>query len=102
VAAALAAGFALGLAKFPALPRWSGQALAGAVVVLLGFLSHQQSRLYQDDEMLFRANIAANPRSWMGHHILAQVASRSPERREEAIALYRTALQLKTDNPDSH
>src|SRR5690606_23374907 len=55
-----------------------------------------------DNETLFRANIAANPESWMGHHILAHtLANKATENRDLAIALYRRALKLK-DNPDSH
>ena len=98
---AVAAGFFQGLARLPALPRLVAPLLAGVLVLGLTFVSRDYSRLYRDDETLFRANIARNPQSWMGHHILAHVASGDPARREEAIALYREALRLKADNPDS-
>ncbi len=101
VMAAVAAGLSLAFKRIPHLPRRSGPVLAGVVVLLLGLCSRGHSRLYLDDQTLFQANIAANPGSWMGHHILATTAARSPERRVEAIALYRQSLQLKTDNPDS-
>lgn len=71
------------------------------VAVVLLVLARGQSGLYRDDITLFRANIAANPESWMGHHILAHRVGRTPGGRAEAIALYRRALELKPDNPDS-
>jgi tetratricopeptide (TPR) repeat protein len=75
--------------------------LAMSVAGVLAVLAHRQSGLYVDDETLFRANITANPGSWMGHHILATRAARNPERRAEAIALFRRAIALKPDNADS-
>lgn len=100
--AGIAAAGALGLRRTGKVPAWTGRALAAALVALLGFRAHQQSRLYRDNETLFRANIAANPQSWMGHHILAHTLAQSPGRRDESIALYRKALQLKSGNADSH
>ncbi len=84
-------------------PRMAGMELVPVLVVGCGLalLTHRQSRLYVADETLFRANIAANPDSWMAHHILATKAARDPARRDEAITLYRRALELRADNPDS-
>jgi tetratricopeptide (TPR) repeat protein len=96
----VAAGSAFSLAR--ARGRWvTVSVVAGALVFALAFLSRRQSALYRDDETLFRANIAANPRSWMGHHILATHFARNPETRDQAIALYRKAIELHPKNPDS-
>ncbi|HWA27412.1 MAG TPA: tetratricopeptide repeat protein [Lacunisphaera sp.] len=99
--ATVAIGVTGALAPVPTLARRAAWIFLGLVVLGLGFLAHWQSRLYGNDTTLFRANIAANPRSWMAHHILGTLAAKSPDRREEAIALYRQALQLKPRNPDS-
>ena len=101
VVAAVAAGFFQLVMRMPAWSRLAAPALAAVLVLGLGFVARGYSRLYTDDETLFRANITANPQSWMGHHVLAHAAGESPARRDEAIALYRTALRLKADNPDS-
>jgi tetratricopeptide (TPR) repeat protein len=101
VMAAAAAGLSLGFGRLPSLPRLTAPALGFAVVITLAVIARQLSALYQDDETLFRANISVNPNSWMGHHVLATTLARVPDRRDEAIALYRRALQLKPANPDS-
>ena len=100
--AGAAAGLGLGARRLSPLARWGCTIPLAAVGILLVSLSRQQSRLYEDDVTLFRANIAANPTSWMGHQILAQALSReSLENRDEAIALYRQALAIQ-ENPNSH
>lgn len=102
VLAAISAAFTLGLQTLPPEARWAGRSFAVIIVALLAMLTHRQSGLYRNNEALFRANIEANPGSWMGHHILAHTLAQSPENRAESIALYRKALQLKEENPDSH
>lgn len=100
---AVAAIVAIGVTRVPVRLRMPACVFVGAIVVVLGVHSHRQSRLYQNDETLFRANIAANPTSWMAHRILGLALSeKSPELRGEAIALYRRAVELKPDNPESH
>lgn len=99
----MAAIVALWIVRIPRQLRMAAYVSTGAVVILLGVLSHRQSRLYQNDETLFRANIAANPTSWMAHRILGLALSeKSPEYRDEAIAHYRRAVELKPDNAESH
>lgn len=99
--AAVAAGWLQVFGRLPVKLRPVGWALALGLGLVLGVMAHRQSRLYRDNETLFRANVSANPRSWMGHHVLAHTVGRSPERRAEAIALFREALRLKPANPDS-
>lgn len=97
----VSAGLAQVLRRRAILRPWVGVALGSACVLGLAFLSRTQSALYRDDVTLFTANIEANPRSWMGHHILATRLAKTPEGRDEAIALYHKALELHSDNPDS-
>lgn len=92
-----AAGLLWVTGRAPGLKRVSPW-LIGGVVLALAFLSRGHSRLYRNDEVLFRANIAANPSSWMGYRIIAHRIGKNPARRAEAIALFRKALEL---NPRS-
>lgn len=98
----VAAGFALTVARMPTWGRAVGWSLAGVVIISLAGLAHRQSRLYVDNETLFRSTIAKNPQSWMGHHILGFALSFSPDRRPEAMAEFREALRLNPRYPDAH
>lgn len=80
-------------------PSALGTGLAVALVLGLGALTFRQSSLYQSDLVLFRANVAANPSSWMGHHVLAHALAKLPDRRAEAIEHYRRAMAL-SDRPE--
>ena len=74
----------------------------GVLVVGFIFLSREQSRLYVDVETLFRHTIAAVPQNWMAHHNLGLALSTSPDRRAEAIAEFRKAIELNSKFPESH
>jgi tetratricopeptide (TPR) repeat protein len=100
--AAITGGIAVALAAAPARLRVIAGLAGGGVILLLAGLSRQQSRLYRDNETLFRATIARNPSAWMAHQNLAITLARSPGGREEAMAEYREVLRLKPDHPDAH
>jgi protein O-mannosyl-transferase len=80
------AGLALVLA------RW-GRAAPGVILVVLAVLTFRQSGLYRSDLVLFQANVATNPSSWMGHHVLAHALARAGDR-AGAMAHYRRAIEL--------
>lgn len=96
VFAAAAAGLVGGL-RLP----WRGrQAIAGAVLVVLGALTWRQSRDYVDSITLYRATLARNPDSWIAHHNLASelTARGAPG---DALPHARRAVELKADFPEA-
>ena len=82
-------------------PRIFGGAGA-AVLALLLTLARAQSTLYRNNEILFRATIRATPSSWMGHGILASTLAKQSDHEAEAIAEYRTTIDLNSRYPDAH
>ncbi len=82
---------------------WPGLAVAG--VALGGALvwgARAQSRLYVDDETLFRANVAKVPDNWMARRILGHALGQIPGRELESLAEFREVLRLKPDLPEGH
>lgn len=100
--AAVAGGIAAVSARAPARLRAVGGVGGGIIVIALAALANRQSALYRDNETLFRATVARNPSAWMAHQNLAVTLSRSPGRRDEAMAEYREVLRLKPEHPDAH
>lgn len=101
VASIVTAG-ALAVRRLPVSGYWLLPCAAVIVSVVLGRVAHRESRLYVSNEVLFRANIERNPRSWMAHHILGLELSRMPGRGDEALVHIREAIRLNPDYPDSH
>ena len=86
--------------------RWNSHAARhvaiAALVGGLGALTWQQSANYRDAETLWRATIAVNPGSWMAHHNLGRILSRTPGGLPAAIAQYEETLRLKPDHGRAH
>jgi protein O-mannosyl-transferase len=74
-------------------PRWAIVAAAGAFLLVLAGLSWRQSRLYEDEETLFRATLAQNPDAWMAHLNLGMRLAQTG-RGDEAMEHYREAVRL--------
>jgi Flp pilus assembly protein TadD len=78
---------------------WPRTAAATAVVLLLGYLTWQQSRAYENTEALWRDTLRKNRAAWMAHSNLANLLCARGDL-DEAIHHYRQALQLKADNAE--
>jgi len=76
--------------------RWKAWLELGATLLLAGtlfLLTSQQSRMYSDNETLYRTAIGRNPACWMAYTNLSQMlyeANRIPE----AMELFRQALRI--------
>ncbi|WP_175414763.1 tetratricopeptide repeat protein [Nibricoccus aquaticus] len=81
-------------------PRWSGPALATALLLLLGTLTWHQSHQYRDVFALYETTLARNPDSWVAHLNLG-VALDDTGQPAEALPHLQRALELKPDFPET-
>ncbi|MCZ6785062.1 MAG: tetratricopeptide repeat protein [Proteobacteria bacterium] len=99
---ALAAGVGATLLERSGRAPWRARyVLAGVLLVALGGLTYQQSRIYESRETLWRDTVAKHPASWMGHTNLGRELMRQ-RRFEEATASYRAALEVRPDLHGPH
>lgn len=67
------------------------------VVAILGWLTWQQSSLYQDSETIWRDTLEKNPSAWMAHNNLG-IELEKQGKSAEAIEQYGQALKIKPDH----
>lgn len=77
-------------------------ALAVGLVCVLGGLTARQSRIYLDEETLYRETLVRNPNAWVAHNDLGLILARTPGRLGEAIDHFETALRIKPDDAEAH
>ena len=82
--------------------RRSWRAMAGAAVVLvLGSATWSRSRVYANDETLWRDNVVKTPDAWLPHFNLA-LALQQAGRNEDAIGQYEQELRIYPDHAEAH
>lgn len=86
------------LARLGPRGRW---AVAGAMLLVLGCVTARHSRVFLDNERLWRDTLAKNPAAIMAWLNLADTLAKA-ERHDEAIATFRHALTLRPDDPYAH
>jgi len=86
-----------------ALTRLPKPARMLSVVLLLVLLvmTWQQTKIYRDQEMLWRDTLAKNPAAWIAHTILANALAQQG-RLAEAIQHYEQTLEIKPDYAEAH
>jgi len=68
----------------------------GIVTIVFAILVWNQSKIYKNEETLWRDTIRKNPKAWIAYNNLGfDLASK--ERYEEALEYYKKALELKPD-----
>ncbi len=75
-------------------------AICAALLVLLGFLTWQQTAEYHDLNALYTATLKKNPGCWMAHYNLGIVLSEQGKT-DQAIDQYRQAITLRSDYPEA-
>ncbi len=81
-------------------PRWSGLVVATGLLVVLGVLTWQQSKMYRDVFSLYETTLARNPSSWVAHLNLG-TALDDAGRTNESLPHLQRALELKPDFPET-
>ncbi|MGA2508399.1 MAG: tetratricopeptide repeat protein, partial [Chitinispirillaceae bacterium] len=91
--------------KAVGLVRGNGGVLKPAVTVMLvlalGMLSWNQSRMYSDAETLYRTTIRKNPDSWMAYNNLGLLLE-DMGRTDEAMAHFRKVLEINPNYAIAH
>ncbi|MGD0157804.1 MAG: tetratricopeptide repeat protein [Terracidiphilus sp.] len=81
----------------------AGAAAGSALLILvLGGLTWQESRMYRDIETLYRTSIELNPASYIAHYNLGTVLTEKPGRFPEAIGEFEAALEIHPDLAEAH
>jgi tetratricopeptide (TPR) repeat protein len=87
--------------KFPIVQKGTGAVGVGLVLIILGMLTMQQSKIYNNAETLWKDTIAKNPHSWISYMNLGVTLSARGEF-EEALECYRQALRVNPDSAWTH
>jgi Tfp pilus assembly protein PilF len=99
--ATVAAGAAQLLARCAHGLRVGGWLAAAAVLTVLAYRSHHESRFYRDSETLYRETLRLNPGSWMAHDNLGELLVDEGQV-DAAIRHYQTALDINPTFPGIH
>jgi tetratricopeptide (TPR) repeat protein len=81
--------------------RYGFHGVTALLLLGLGTLTWQQSRVYESKETLWRDTIAKNPSSWMAHANLGRHFN-DEGRHAEAAEAHRRALELRPESYRSH
>jgi tetratricopeptide (TPR) repeat protein len=73
-----------------------GTVVAAIVVLIMGALTWQRARIYQDEKTLWDDTLMKNPRSWMAHYNLGNVFVQGGKV-SDAIGHYEQTLRIKPD-----
>src|SRR5581483_7254210 len=101
VITALSAGATITFDRLAPGQKKTGWVLAAGLLLALGWLTAQQSRMYRDSETVYRTTLARNPACWMADDNLGALLM-DQGKNAEAEAHYRHGLLLKPDNPNLH
>jgi tetratricopeptide (TPR) repeat protein len=72
------------------------------LILILGVLTWRQSRMYGDEETLYRTSLQRNPGSWLAHYNLGVLLAANPETYQDAIPEFQAALRIKPDYAWAH
>jgi tetratricopeptide (TPR) repeat protein len=96
-----AAAISVGFDRFEKLKTPLFALACSVLLIALGMRTWKQGAIYANQETLWRATIATNPKSWMAYNNLAIEALKAG-RIEEALAGYRKAIELDPSYTEAH
>ncbi|MGZ5127311.1 MAG: tetratricopeptide repeat protein [Burkholderiales bacterium] len=99
--ALFAAGVDLLSQRFGRLVNWVVAIGGAALLVSLGTRTWKQGAIYADEETLWRATLATNPKSWLAHNNLGTVLARHGQTEDELLE-YHKAIELDPDYAEAH
>ena len=97
----VASGLVLGWERLAPRAHGLGLALGVGLLGCLGLLTARQCRMYRDLPTFYETIIARNAACWMAHNNLGNVL-RGLDRKDQAMAHYEKALQIRPDYPEAH
>ena len=93
------------IARLPLWLRREGRAIGvaatAAVLLVLGFLTRQQTRIWHDSNTFWAYVLEVNPRAAVAYYALGGMFA-DKGRVDEAIAAYRRSLKLRPDYVNAH
>ncbi len=101
VIALVGAGWGVWQQRVPGPARWAANAVAVVVLVVLTFLTWQQSGPYNNAMILYQATLEKNPDCSIAHNNLGTLLFQA-ERLPEAMDHYSQALRLDPNYVDAH
>jgi tetratricopeptide (TPR) repeat protein len=81
--------------------KYAGFITGTALVILFGFLTFSQSRIYKDQETLWQDTLSKNPDAWMAHINLGSILLDKGDA-VHALSHFNEALRIKPDEPDAY
>ena len=93
-----AAALQWSFSKSPARLKAIEAVIVSAVLIILGALTWQQSKIYKNEETLWLDTLVKNPSSWVAHMNLGKAVF-DQGRTDEAIQCFQDALYIKPDIP---
>jgi tetratricopeptide (TPR) repeat protein len=97
----VAAAVTSALSRLKGGQRFLQPVLCGTVLLGLGALTWQQTRLYRDNQTLFQATLDRNPNCWIAQNNLSLVLLAAGQAPEAKVRLEQ-ALALKPDYAEAH
>lgn len=94
-------GIARLLQRFQWWRSWSGDGLCFLLLLTLAGLTWRQSRMYADDETLYRTTLERNPTCWLAHNNLGKMLIER-EKVDEAVYHYQQAMEAEPREAEPH
>ncbi len=83
------------------LSQWILSCIIVILLLVLGILTYNQTKIYIDTETLFRYTLSKNPNAWVAHAFIGNISNARGEL-DEAIVHYNEALRIDPQQAKIH